>query len=330
MRATLVVNPKATGTTARMRDVLAHALHADLKVEVATTEGRGHATQIAADAASDGVDYVVALGGDGTVNEVVNGLLAGGPVPDLPALGIVPGGCANVLARSLGLPTDPVEATAVLLEAVRDGDTQQIGLGHTAWHGEPDPNSPARSGGPAGPRERWFTFCSGLGIDAATVARVEQARKPGTRVTTYRYARAALNEYFLHMSHRTPQLTLQLPGHPDTDVFLGLVCNTSPWTYLGDRPVTPCPQASFDRGLDVFGLTRMRPLPTLRILAQLFGAGPHGRRVVGAHDLPEVTIRAADLLPLQVDGDFLGRTSACTMRSVPHALRVVTGAPTPS
>lgn len=308
MRALLVVNPTATGTTPRSRDVLAAALGAELKLDVALTEARGHATDLAAQAARDGVDYVVALGGDGTLNEVVNGLLAGGRLgPEVPALGIVPGGCTNVLARSLGLPTDPVEGTAELLAGVRAERTRTIGLGRAD--------------------ERWFTFCAGLGIDAATVRRVEGRRGRGAQVTPWRYARSAMIEYFFHLSHRNPPLTVSVPGEDDVDVFLGLVCNTAPWTYLGDRPVNPCPQASFETGLDLFGLTRMHAVPTLRILAQLFRDGPHGRRVVALHDLDAVTVRAHAPTALQVDGDHLGDAEEVTFRSVPAALRVVDGAP---
>lgn len=308
MRALLVVNPMATGTTPRSRDVLASALGADLKVEVVETRARGHATDLAARAAEDGVDYVVALGGDGTLNEVVNGLLAGGRLgEDVPVLGIVPGGCANVLARSLGLPTDPVEGTAELLAGVRTGRTRTIGLGRAD--------------------ERWFTFCAGLGIDAATVQRVERRRRRGTQVTPWRYARSALVEYVFHLSHRTPPLTVSAPGYDEVEVFLGLVCNTAPWTYLGDRPVDPCPEASFESGLDLFGLTAMHALPTLRILAQLFGDGPHGRRVVAWHDLEALTVRAHEPTALQVDGDYLGEASEVSFSSVPQALRVVDGAP---
>jgi diacylglycerol kinase family enzyme len=308
MRALLVANPKATGTTTRSRDVLAAALSADLKVEVAETQHRGHATELARQAAEDRVDYVVALGGDGTQNEVVNGLLANGPGEHVPTLGIVPGGCANVLARSLGLPTDPVEATAVLLNGVRAGRRRTINLGRASTADE-----------------RWFTFCAGLGIDAATVRRVEATRHGTKQVTSWQYARAATREYFLHLDHGTPPLRVSRPGQPEVPVFLGLVCNTSPWTYLGERPVVPCPDASFDGGLDLFGLTGMRPLPTLKIIAQLFGAGPRGKRVLSLHDEPEITIRAAGPLPVQVDGDYLGESAELTLRSVPRALRVVDG-----
>ena len=87
MRALLVVNPAATTTSARTREVLASALETDLKLEVAHTRHRGHAAELAAEARADGLDLVVVLGGDGTVNEVVNGLLGGvdpTDVPDVP------------------------------------------------------------------------------------------------------------------------------------------------------------------------------------------------------------------------------------------------------
>ena len=120
MRALLVVNPAATTTSARTRDVLIHALASELKLEVATTEYRGHARDLGRRAAESGeIELVVALGGDGTVNEVVNGLLHDGPDPEgLPRLAVVPGGSTNVFARALGLPNDAVEATGALLDAL--------------------------------------------------------------------------------------------------------------------------------------------------------------------------------------------------------------------
>ena len=121
MRALLVVNPKATATTPRMREVLASALASEVKLDVEVTQARGHAIELAAQARVDGLDVVVALGGDGTVNEVVNGLLDGGPSPDGPALAVVPGGNANVFARALGLPNNAVDATSVLLDRPRRG-----------------------------------------------------------------------------------------------------------------------------------------------------------------------------------------------------------------
>ena len=132
MRALLVVNPAATTTSARTRDVLIHALASEMKLEAVTTEYRGHARDLGRQAAEgkDDIELVVALGGDGTVNEVVNGLLHHGPDPDrLPRLAVVPGGSTNVFARALGLPNDAVEATGVLLDALRESRERTVGLG---------------------------------------------------------------------------------------------------------------------------------------------------------------------------------------------------------
>src|SRR5205814_6081853 len=160
MRALLLVNPKATTTTERGRDVLVRALRSEVDLAVAYTRRRGHATALARDAARDGLDLVVTLGGDGTVNEAVNGLMAEGEyAEDRPALAVVPGGSTNVFARALGLPGDWAEGTGVILEALREGRTRTIGLGRAD--------------------DRYFTFCAGVGLDAEVVHRVERARLRG-------------------------------------------------------------------------------------------------------------------------------------------------------
>src|SRR5437763_16445089 len=98
--ALLVGNPQPTPTTPAGRDVLAHALAADVKLDILETTCRGHARDAAAQAARDGYDLVVAHGGDGTVNEVVNGLPANGRATTIPILGVVPARAANGFARA--------------------------------------------------------------------------------------------------------------------------------------------------------------------------------------------------------------------------------------
>ncbi len=304
MRALLVVNPKATTTSARARDVLAHALASEVKLDVVETTHRGHATQLATQAAVDGLDVVVALGGDGTVNEVTNGLLHAGPQEGLPALAVVPAGSTNVFARTLGMPNNPIEATSQLLEGLLENRRRTIGLGLAD--------------------DRWFTFNVGLGLDAGAVRRVERSRDKGRRATQGKYVRAALREFYVG-SPRTSPVTLERPGADPVVLGLALVCNTDPWTYLGDRPVSPCPDAGFDTGLDLFGLTSIPTLPVLRHLAQLLVSGrrPKGKRVVLLHDLESFVLTSAEPLPLQVDGDYLGDRDRVVLTAVPHALDVV-------
>jgi diacylglycerol kinase family enzyme len=304
MRALLVVNPKASTTSARARDVLAHALASELKLEVAETNHRNHATELAQEAASDGLDLVVALGGDGTVNEVVNGLLHAGPRDDVPRLGVVPAGRTNVFARALGLPNNPIEATGVLLQSLAEDRHRRIGLG--------------RADG------RWFTFNAGLGVDAGAVQRVEAAREKGRTATQARYVKAALQEFYFG-SQRRAELTLTRPGEEPLELALALVCNTDPWTYLGPRPVRPCPDASFDTGLDVLGLRGTGTVSTLRTVRHILAKDghPHGRQVVSLHDLTGLDLTATTELPFQVDGDLVGTRQAVHLEAVAQALDVM-------
>ncbi len=321
MRALLVVNPAATTTSARTRDVLIHALASEMKLEAVTTEYRGHARDLGRQAAESGnTDLVVALGGDGTVNEVVNGLLHAGPDPDnLPGLAVVPGGSTNVFARARGLPTDPVEATGALLDALREESGRTVGLGlASGTPGSEDESVPSR----------WVTFNAGLGFDAGVVGRVEQHRERGRRSTHALYIRQAVRQLLGESERRHGSITLERPGaEPLTDLVLSIVCNTAPWTYLGNRPVYASPKASFDTGLDVLGLSRLSTAAVARYGTQLLTSsperGPHGKHAHSLHDLDRFTLHSKVPLPLQMDGDHLGLRTSVTFTGVRRALRVI-------
>ncbi|WP_327317757.1 diacylglycerol/lipid kinase family protein [Streptomyces sp. NBC_01235] len=321
MRALLVVNPAATTTSARTRDVLIHALASEMKLEAVTTEYRGHARDLGRQAAESGnVDMVVALGGDGTVNEVVNGLLHAGPDPEnLPDLAVVPGGSTNVFARALGLPNDPVEATGAVLDALRENSVRTVGLGLAA--GTPGTEDEAVP-------SRWFTFNAGLGFDAGVVGRVEQQRERGMKSTHALYIRQAVRQLLGESQRRHGSITLERPdAEPVTDLVLSIVCNTAPWTYLGNRPVYASPKASFDTGLDVLGLSRLSTAAVARYGTQLLTSsperGPHGKHAVSLHDLDQFTLHSKVPLPLQMDGDHLGLRTSVTFTGVRRALRVI-------
>ncbi|OKK06387.1 diacylglycerol kinase [Streptomyces sp. CB03234] len=321
MRALLVVNPAATTTSARTRDVLIHALASEMKLEAVTTEYRGHARDLARRAAeSRDVELVVALGGDGTVNEVVNGLLHHGPDPDrLPHLAVVPGGSTNVFARALGLPNDAVEATGALLDALRERRDRTVGLGLAAGTpGTEDESVPAR----------WFTFCAGFGFDAGVIGRVEQQRERGKRSTHALYIRQAMRQFLDEPHRRHGKITLERPGaDPVHDIALSIVCNTAPWTYLGNRPVYASPAASFDTALDVLALSRLSTASVARYATQLLTSsperGPHGKHALSLHDLTDFTLHSKVPLPFQMDGDHLGLRSSVTFTGVRRALRVI-------
>ncbi len=358
MRALLIVNPHATSTTRGRRDVIVRALASAVDLEVVQTRYRGDATRLAATAASDKFGLVMTLGGDGTVNEVVNGLLGGAPeldgmadpyggsdpdttprpdsslgtdsspspdssprpdgtprphgtepadAADLPALAALPGGNANVFTRSLQLPTDPVDAAGRLIEDLLTGAERYISLG-TA-------------------NGRYFTFNAGLGLDAEVVRAVEGRRAHGRMLTPALFFRTALRQYYQVTDRRHAAITIAEPADLSGElVYLGIVSNSAPWTYLGRRPVITNPDASFDAGLDLLALRSLSTLSTARTLRQMLANRSEplrGRSVATGHDLAAIELRADRPMAFQLDGEYMGEVEHVRFRSMPRALRVV-------
>ena len=318
VRAVLIVNPNATSTTPAGRDLLAHALESRVTLVVAHTDHRGHAIEIAEAAKRDGTDVIIVHGGDGTVNEVVNGLL-GAPGPDrpapgdLPAVAVVPGGSANVFARALGISPDPIEATNQLIDLL---GAHQRGQG---W----------RRIGLMDCGERWAVFTAGMGVDGDVVAAVEAQRAKGRKVTAGRYIRIAVRE-MLGSARSEPLLTVHLPDRePIEGVHFTFVSNASPWTYANSRPVWTNPDTTFEGGLGVFAVTTMNVIANLLVVRRMLASDAtiKGRHLIREDDLAWVRITSTEPIACQVDGDFLGMRDAMTFTSVPAALAVVAPPP---
>ena len=214
---------------------------------------------------------------------VVNGLLgrpdaaAAGPTGHVPAVAVVPGGSANVLARSLGISPDPVAATNQLIQLLDDYRR------HQTW----------RRISLIDCGERWAVINAGMGVDAEVVAAVERQRNKGVKVTPLRYWRVAIPAT-LAFRRREPMLTVQLGGRePVTGVHFAWVSNTSPWTYSNSRPLVTNPGCSFESGLGVFALTEMRVFPTLRLVRQLKERFPDRRLVLSMSFFSSASWRAS-------------------------------------
>ncbi|BBY57227.1 diacylglycerol/lipid kinase family protein [Mycolicibacterium sarraceniae] len=318
MRAVLIVNPNATSTTAAGRDLLAHALESRVDLAVVHTDHRGHAIEIAGAAQHDGTDVIIVHGGDGTVNEVVNGLMGrpGQTLPDvMPAVAVVPGGSANVFARALGISPDPIEATnqlVDLLTARRNGAAwRRIGLMDCG--------------------ERWAVFTAGMGVDGDVVAAVEAQRAKGRKVTAGRYIRVAVRE-MLASARKEPLLTLELPGRqPLPGVYFAFISNSTPWTYANTRPVWTNPDTTFETGLGIFAVTSMNVWKNLMLVRRMVSQKHNikAKHLVRDDDVAWVRIRSAEPVASQIDGDFLGVREEMTFRAVPGALSVVAPPITP-
>jgi diacylglycerol kinase family enzyme len=333
VRALLIANPFATSTTAVRREVITRALASELDLNVVQTRYRGHAGHVAEGAVRNGYELLLTLGGDGTVNEVVNGMLRACPPPAAaprgaaqpgaaqraaaqpgaappgaaaPLLAPLPGGSANVFTRSIGLPADLVDATGQILGALQEGRTRSIGLGLAG--------------------QRYFCANAGMGLDAEVVRVVEGLRARGRGASSAMYVWAAVRQFCAVTDRRVPALSLERDGVPALNgLFLGIVSNSSPWTYLGQRPVLASPRAGFETGLDLLAVRRLDTLRTLNLVRQMLslGGGPSGRHVVSLHDQPALTFRALRPMAFQVDGEYVGEREHVMLRSIPNALRVL-------
>ncbi|MEV6429422.1 diacylglycerol kinase family protein [Nocardia sp. NPDC051463] len=314
MRTLLIVNPNATSTTPATRDLLAHALESRTQLTVAHTQHRGHAAELAQWASTNEMDLIVVHGGDGTVNETINGFL---PLPELndgqawlPRLGVIPGGSANVFARALGISPDPVTATNQLIDLLTLDRDRKIGLGIAD--------------------DRWFTFSAGVGLDADVCEAIDASRANGRAATPGHYVRTTVRQFF-RAKGKQPSVRIEIPGHAPVDgVHYAFVTNASPWTYLNSTPVHTNPGTTFETGLGVFAVRSMAVVPTLMLARQLLATNgnPKSRNLFREDDVPSVRIHATEPIGLQIDGDFIGKRNMVDFTAVPDVLAVV--APRPS
>jgi diacylglycerol kinase family enzyme len=305
VRVLVVVNPRATASNTRARAELVRALSLEHDVDVVETTDRGHGVALARQGARDGVDVVIGYGGDGTANELVNGLLADGPGSTVPDVAIVPAGSTNVFVRALGLPNNPQRATEALLTALRTGARRSVSLGVAD--------------------ERYFCFAAGLGYDAAIVHGVEAQRARGKRSTHVLYSRIGVQAFFAS-DRRVPKVRVELPdGSVLPEVYFTIITNADPWTYVGRLSLHPTPNTTFDTGLGLYARRRMNPggvaLSMGRIMGKRARVGARGAFLV--EDLDRLTVIADEPLPFQIDGDAADIRSKVIFRSVPDAIRVV-------
>ena len=281
-RVLLLVNPVARTVSRPVLDVIEKALAADFKLDVIETNARDHATELAHEAVDQGVDMVVVFSGDGTINEVL-GALAGREV----GLGIIPGGATNVLARVLGVPTEPVEATAAVLHCALDGSRRRLNLGTAD--------------------DRYFAFACGIGLDASAMARLEE-REISNRRFPWAGMYAVIREAFLHYAGKEADLVVRVEGGPPVDAVSVMVGNTHPYTFFKRWGVKLTPQATLEGGLEVLTVKDLTRRSLGRLVWQVLVSGTvvKRRNVTYSHDVKSVEVVGRTPFPLQLDGDYVG------------------------
>jgi len=307
--------------TATVTDLAVRSLAGVVDLEVERTQYRGHARELAA--AAD-ADLVIVHGGDGSINEVVNGVMGRGDGPagmaatgggagmaatgGGPQIAVIPGGGANVLARALGVPLGAAAAIRQIREAIATGRHRTIGLGLAA--------------------DRYFTFSAGLGWDAEVVREVDRMRAQGHRESVTLFLRTMIRQYYRGTDRRQPALTVERDGEPPiSGLFMTIITNRSPWTYFRDRPLLPVPNPDFNSGLDLLALQRLRLTTVFNAVGQMLyvrSRPPRGQGMLSILGSESLTLRSARPIAIQADGEYLGETEAVKFQFVPHALRVVT------
>jgi len=308
-RMLIIVNPYATTVSDRLKNLVVYALQARYEVEAVDTEAAEHAIEIGREARNGGYDIVVAFGGDGTLNEVANGL-AGTDVP----VSVLPGGSTNVVCRTLGIPNDVVDATEHLIGIADDFNPRKIDLG--------------RCNG------RRFVFACGVGLDATVVERVEAHPRLKARARYWYYTWAAVTGFYRDYLRNPIRLELEAGGQRAEGVT-AIAQNSDPFTYFANTPVRIVEGVGLDDGmlgLAVLERAAQRDMPTIaaRVLSRRLHLANHGQ-IEEFREVSEATVRSLSKdesgqirpLPVQVDGDYIGEHAEMAFSVDPRALTVV-------
>ena len=308
-RMLIIVNPYATTVSDRLKNLVVYALQARYEVEAVDTEAAEHAIEIGREARDGGYDIVVAFGGDGTLNEVANGL-AGTDVP----VSVLPGGSTNVVCRTLGIPNDVVDATEHLIGIADDFNPRKIDLG--------------RCNG------RHFVFACGIGLDATVVKRVDAHPLLKARARQWYYTWAAVTGFYRDYLRNPIRLEVEV-GDRRAEGVTAILQNSDPFTYFADVPIRIVEDVGLDDGklaLAVLGRAAQRDMPTIaaRVLSRRLHTANH-KQIESFRDVTEATVRSLSkdegggrrALPMQVDGDYIGEYAEMTFSVEPRALTVV-------
>lgn len=310
-RAALIVNPYSSGITSARERAIVRGLREHMDLEVRRTERGGHAPKIARELVDNGnLDVLIACGGDGTGNEVLNGMdLADATAETRPAFAVLPAGGTNVLARSIGMPNHPVRAISQLAEAIVARRTRTINLGTVD--------------------ERVWMFASGIGIDAEMIRHADEHRK-GRRPSDISHIVAGIGTFARSRWALKERMSLRVDGgDEELRAAMLLVGNTTPLTYLGKIGVHMMPECMLDKGLDFVAPDRANLAFTARFGAQSLGMGRTKSRLASEqrmrlhHDVRSIVVTCDEPEPVQADGEYLGERTHITYGLLEHAVRLV-------
>jgi diacylglycerol kinase family enzyme len=300
-RLLLIANPSASGFTGALHREVVADLQGAFEVVPVWPDGPIEAADEARRAAASGFDVVVAMGGDGVVHHTANGL-----VGTTTALGVIPAGTTNVLARILGFPSNPKRAARLL----PDAQAMSLPLIHVATESR------------TGARSEYATFAVGIGFDAEVVAVAEQRPYAKIHFGSLHYARAAAGRLFGGFRNRRPNLRVEADGRRH-DAVTVMVQVHSPYTYFGRVPLKVTSEHL--EGPAALVVERLTPLVAARLLERAVTGRPldavPGVEVWTGFD--KLVVEADPAGRYQADGESLGATASLEVTPAPDAIRVL-------
>jgi len=309
LQALAIVNPVATRMSNRLCRATLAPLASTLDLETVPTEAPGHAIELAEKARAQGLDLVIAFGGDGVANEVLNGLIAAPSEDPTPVMACLPAGRTNVLARLLGFPLDPARAAGQLA----DPDRRQLRRLQLSTV-----------------NRRYFACSAGIGLDAAVVRAAHHRLRKGRRIGPVFYPLTA-GAIFWHSFARSNAPAIRV--RTETRRYRAVtVCvqNGRHYTYLGNRSIDLVSRGDLrSEALSGALLGRTGKRSLVRVAWQLARGGAavadHSAftGLVDIHEL-QVSVEGGAKLALHADGEYLGDVDRAEFRAGAAQLDVLT------
>ena len=296
----LIVNPAAgAGKTARKwPHIMARLQSIDLRFDYDITEAPGHARELAKDAVARGYELVVSVGGDGTINEVVNGLYDTGSIADV-RFGIIGTGTGGDYIRTIGIPRAPLEACQCLKEPRKV--TVDVGVVEYLSDDETV--------------RRLFVNFAGMGFDAEIVKATTQKYKTLNATVSYL---AGLLSSLLFYKNKT--VTLNVDGEAIQEKVCTVLVSNGKY---GGGGMFAAPEADISDGLlDVLIIGDLSKPDLLWSLPRVYRGTHLTHPKVTLKKVREIEIRSGDSVSLQADGELLGGLPA-RFYVLPSLLNVV-------
>jgi diacylglycerol kinase family enzyme len=299
-RLLLIANPSSSGFTGAALRTVESTLGDAFEVTTAWPNGPAESRQAAADAADAGYSAVVAMGGDGVVHHVANGLAFSGT-----ALGVIPTGTTNVVARILGIPMKPNKAA----ERIVTGRRQMMSLAHIATES------------PLAARSEYAVFSLGMGLDADVVAVSDRRPAAKYHFSSLNFAAIATKQVFSNYRSKHPDMIVECGGER-VHAATVLIQVHDLYTYWGRVPLRLSPDPG--DGLTAVAIERVAALNTVALAARgIFNRSLRHSGTHVFHDIEKLIVHAEPGAQFQADGELLGTAESVEITPAYDALSVI-------